>query len=164
MAELPLVLLPFFSARDLRASCLLVLYNTSGLYRCLMDKRHQPRFAAGAADTIIVSAHNHLVKEQSSSADSALWMLFSQHAAHQPRRTPQKNKVGISRPHRKYNTTSKMQGDNNKKRPSPPLALLLRINWCRLWLATGKRKRRPVQHTVAVPMHQQPGSTKRSRR
>jgi hypothetical protein len=64
--------------RDLRASCLLVPYNTSGLYGCLIDKRHQPRFAAGAAGTIIVSAHNHLVEEQSSSADSALRMLFSQ--------------------------------------------------------------------------------------
>jgi hypothetical protein len=77
MAELPLRVIAFSSARDLRASCLLVLYNTRGLYGCLMDKRHQPLFAAGAAGTIIVSAHNHLVEDQSSSADSALRMLFS---------------------------------------------------------------------------------------
>jgi hypothetical protein len=77
MAELPLRVIAFPSAQDLRASCLLVLYNTSGVYGCLIDKRHQPRFAAGVADTIILSAHNYLVEELSSSADSALQMLFS---------------------------------------------------------------------------------------
>jgi hypothetical protein len=49
--------------------------------RLPIDKHHQPRFAAGAADTILLSAHNHLVEDQSSSADSALRMLFSQSVA-----------------------------------------------------------------------------------
>jgi nitrate reductase gamma subunit len=45
MAELPLRV--FSSAPDLRALCLLVLYNTSGLYGRLMDKRHQPHLQLG---------------------------------------------------------------------------------------------------------------------